>query len=39
MLEFIKKVFIGLLYVCTIGSFGVSLASSYKEPIKCLNYL
>ena len=26
--------FIGILIVCTIGSFGASLASNYKESIK-----
>ena len=26
--------FIGILIACTIGSFGASLASNYKESIK-----
>ena len=29
--------FIRLLNVCTIGSFSSSLASDYKEPIKCVS--
>ena len=33
MFEFIKKMFIGL---CTIGSFGPSIVSNTKEPIKWL---
>ena len=39
MFRFIK-IFTGLLSVCTIGGFGESLASNYKERIKCvsLNY-
>ena len=32
----IKQLFIGFLSVCTIGSFGESLVSGSKEPIKCL---
>ena len=28
--------FIGLLSVCTIGSFGESLVSNSKGPIKCV---
>ena len=30
---FIKKMFVGLLSICTIGSFGKSLASNLKGPI------
>ena len=29
--------FIGLLSACTIGSFGESLASNLKRPIKCVS--
>ena len=40
MFGFIKKMLIGLINVCTTGSFGGSLASNSKGPIKCisLNY-
>ena len=31
-----KKMFIGLLNVCAIGSFGESLVSNSKGPLKCL---
>ena len=37
MFGFIEKLFIGLLSVYPIGSFGASLASNYKEPIKCVS--
>ena len=37
MFRFIKKIFIGLLSVCTIKRFGVSLVFNYKKPIKCLS--
>ena len=37
MFGFIKNMFIGLLNVFAIGSFGVSLASNYKEPMKCVS--
>ena len=33
-LGFISKMFIGLLSICAIGSFGSSLASNYRKPIK-----
>ena len=33
MLGFIKKMFIGLLSPCTIGSFGKSLAFNSKGPM------
>ena len=36
MFGFIKKMFIGLLIVCTIVSFSRSLACNSKEPIKCV---
>ena len=36
MFQFIKKVFISLLSICTIGNFGESLSSNQKGPIKCL---
>ena len=36
MFRFIKQRFIGSLSVCTIGSFGQSLVSKLKGPIKCL---
>ena len=36
MFGFIKIMFIGLLNVFTIGRFDASLASNYKEPIKCI---
>ena len=36
MFGFIKKMFVGLLSVCTIVSFGESLASSSKGSIKFL---
>ena len=36
MFGFIKKMFVGLLSVCAIVSFGKSLASIYKGPIKCV---
>ena len=36
MFGFIKKKFIGLLSVCTIGSFGVSLVFNSKETLKFL---
>ena len=29
--------FFGLLSVCAIGCFCVSLASNYKEPMKCVS--
>ena len=29
--------FIGLLSICAIGSFGLSLVSNYKKPIKCVS--
>ena len=32
-----KKMFVGLLGVCTIKSFSGSLPSNYKEPIKCVS--
>ena len=35
-LDLSKKMFIGLLSVCTIGSFGESLVSNSKGPIKCV---
>ena len=28
--------FIGLLYICTIGSFKISLVSNSQEPTKCV---
>ena len=37
MFVFIKKMLIGLSSACTIGSFGASLASNRKEPIKCVS--
>ena len=37
MKKSIKYIFIRLLSVCTIGSFGASLASDYKDPIKCVS--
>ena len=37
MFGFNEKIFIGLLSVCTIRSFGASLTSNYKEPIKCVS--
>ena len=33
---FIKQMFVRLLGVCIIGSFGESLMSNLKEPIKSL---
>ena len=36
MFRFIKKMFIRLLSACTKGSFGESLVSNSKEPLKCL---
>ena len=35
---FIKQMFIRLLGVCIIGSFGESLISNLKEPIKMFNF-
>ena len=35
-LDLLKKVIIGLLSVCAIESFATSLASNYKESIKCV---
>ena len=32
-----KKLFIALLSACTIGSFGASLASNCKKPLKFLS--
>ena len=29
---------IGLLSICAIRRFGASLASNYKEPVKCVFY-
>ena len=37
MFRFIKKFFIQLISTCTIGSFGESLVSNSKEPIKCVS--
>ena len=37
MFGFIKKIFFGSLGVCTIRSFGESLVSNLKRPIKCLS--
>ena len=37
MFGFVKKMFIGLLRIWAIGRFGASLASNYKEPIKCIS--
>ena len=37
MFGFVKKVFIELLNVYEIGSFGSSLASNYEEPNKCVS--
>ena len=36
MFGFIKIMFVGLSNVSTIESFDASLASNYKEPIKCI---
>ena len=38
MFRFIKKMFIGLLSVCTIGTFSRSLVSNSEEPIKCASF-
>ena len=37
MFGFVIKVFIELLNVYEIGSFGSSLASNYEEPNKCVS--
>ena len=37
MSRFIKKMFIGLLSICTARSFGGFLASNSKGPITCLS--
>ena len=37
MFVFIKKMLIGLSSACIIGSFGASLASNHKEPLKCVS--
>ena len=37
MFGFIKKIVVGLLRICEIVSFGKSLASIYKGPLKCLS--
>ena len=37
MFGFIKKMFIVLFSVCTIGRFGESLAFNSKGPIKCIS--
>ena len=37
MFGFIKKIFIGLLRVCAIGSFRESLISNLKKPVKCVS--
>ena len=37
MFGFIKKMFIGLLSVSTIGSFRESLFSNLKRPINCVS--
>ena len=37
MFRFIRQMFIGLLSVCTVVSFGELLASNYKQPIKCVS--
>ena len=34
-MDWFKKICVGLLRVCTIGSFVESLISYFKEPIKC----
>ena len=36
-MDLLKKIFVGLLNVCVIGSFDASLASNYKEFIKCVS--
>ena len=35
-LDLLRKMFIGLFNACTVESFGASLPSYYKEPIKCI---
>ena len=37
MFGFIKKIFTGLLYICTIVNFSGSLFFNYKEPIKSVS--
>ena len=37
MFGFIKKLFIGLLSVCTLVRFSRSLPPNYKRPIKCVS--
>ena len=35
-MDLLKKNFIGLLSICAIGSFGDTLVSNSKRPIKCV---
>ena len=35
--RYIKKIFIELLSVCAVGSFGESLAPNSKGPVKCVS--
>ena len=37
MFGLIEKMFIGLLSICTIGSFSGSLASNSNGPVKCVS--
>ena len=37
LFEFIKKMFVGLLSVFTLGSFDESLVSNLKGPMKCVS--
>ena len=39
MFKFIEKMFIGLSSICTIGSFGESLASNSKVSRKCVSLI
>ena len=37
MFGFIKKIFVGLLSICTIVNFGESLSFYSKRTIKCVS--